>query len=173
MDFDTNRVNVIEGIVTPEDCRSMIDYYDSLVMEGKFKKLFDNRLVIPNTTLKKPINLVEQISEAINTRYGTKFYIRDVLLSIYKTSAYIAPHYDYEDPNLKDSLGVVLYLNEDFEGGELYFSNHNYTYKPTLGSVITFPCNDPLYEHGVRPVTSGVRYTMPIELTSKEEFSIL
>ena len=52
----------------------------------------------------------------------------------------------------------MLYLNEDFEGGELYFPYHdNFTIKPKKGMLVIFSggIENP---HGVTQITDGTRY---------------
>ena len=55
----------------------------------------------------------------------------------------------------------VIYVNDDFIGGELHFPNIDITYKPKKGSLIVFP-SDNEYLHGVLPVGPGpTRYALP------------
>lgn len=61
------------------------------------------------------------------------------------------PHYD---------LGCLFYLNDDYEGGELYFPNQGIQFKPKAGAAYFFP-GDMNYIHGVTEITSGIRYTCP------------
>lgn len=57
-------------------------------------------------------------------------------------------------------LSVLLYLNDDYEGGEIEFRHSNLKFKPKAGSVLFFPSNF-LYVHEVYPVTKGPRYALP------------
>jgi predicted 2-oxoglutarate/Fe(II)-dependent dioxygenase YbiX len=57
-------------------------------------------------------------------------------------------------------LSSVMYLNDDYAGGEIEFVNSNVKLKPNAGSIIFFPSNF-LYVHEVHPITSGFRYSMP------------
>jgi len=57
-------------------------------------------------------------------------------------------------------LSTIFYLNDDYEGGELFFPNQSIQFKPKKGGVYFFP-GDMNYIHGVRPVISGCRYTSP------------
>lgn len=57
-------------------------------------------------------------------------------------------------------LSVLLYLNDDYEGGEIEFRHSNLKFKPQAGSVLFFPSNF-LYVHEVYPVTKGPRYALP------------
>jgi predicted 2-oxoglutarate/Fe(II)-dependent dioxygenase YbiX len=56
--------------------------------------------------------------------------------------------------------GSIIYLNEDYEGGELFFPKYNIHMKPQPGTLIFFPSTN-MYAHGVTEVTDGVRYTSP------------
>jgi predicted 2-oxoglutarate/Fe(II)-dependent dioxygenase YbiX len=57
-------------------------------------------------------------------------------------------------------LSAVMYLNDDYDGGELGFPNHNITIKPSAGSVIVFPSVEP-YVHDPKNVTRGEKYISP------------
>lgn len=61
------------------------------------------------------------------------------------------PHRDF---------AAVLYLNEEFEGGEVYFPLQGVRLKPSTGLLIGFPGTDKA-PHGVTKVRSGERFTMP------------
>lgn len=67
-------------------------------------------------------------------------------------------------PGLKYALTCTMYLNDDYEGGELTFKIANDSggfdtidYKPGAGDVIVFPSREP-YFHGVRQIHTGNRY---------------
>jgi hypothetical protein len=68
------------------------------------------------------------------------------------------PYYD---------LSGLFYLNDDYEGGELYFPQHGIKFKPKAGSAYFFP-GDMNYIHGVTEITSGVRYVCPFFWTILE-----
>lgn len=64
-------------------------------------------------------------------------------------------------------IGTVFYLNDDYDGGELYFPLQGIEFKPKPGAAYFFP-GDKNYIHGVRPITSGTRYTLPYFWTIRE-----
>lgn len=80
------------------------------------------------------------------------------------------PHYD---------IAGLFYLNDDYEGGELYFPEQGIQFKPKAGAAYFFP-GDKNYIHGVTEITSGTRYTCPFFFTIlkhkqpiiKKEFTI-
>jgi hypothetical protein len=76
------------------------------------------------------------------------------------------PHADKQlnngEPNafVDYDLNSLFYYNEDFEGGELYYPQHDLTIKPKPGLAVAHP-GDVNYLHGVTLVTKGYRYTTP------------
>lgn len=60
-----------------------------------------------------------------------------------------------------------LYLNDDFEGGELFFPERNLSIKPKAGQLVLFPGGNE-YIHGVKPVTSGERCVLFSPLTTPQ-----
>jgi len=57
------------------------------------------------------------------------------------------------------SLSAILYLNDDFSGGEIEFVNFNIKIKPKPGMLILFPSNY-AYTHIAHPVTVGKKYAI-------------
>ncbi len=57
--------------------------------------------------------------------------------------------------------GVVIYINDDYNGGELYYSKLGFDVKPKRGMLVIHSAAA-TYEHGVREVTSGVRYGLTL-----------
>lgn len=74
--------------------------------------------------------------------------------------AELKAHYD----NYSDKLieyAAILYINDDYTEGELFFSNLDLQIRPEPGTLMIFPGTEE-YEHGVRPVGAGpVRYNLP------------
>lgn len=53
--------------------------------------------------------------------------------------------------------GLILYLNDDFTGGELYYPDLGLEISPKQGLLVAHSAAKK-YSHGVREVTSGIRY---------------
>jgi hypothetical protein len=60
----------------------------------------------------------------------------------------------------------LVYLNDDFDGGELEFEHFNIKIKPPKNSLIIFPSNWP-YSHRSNPIINGKKYALRCFLTSK------
>lgn len=67
-------------------------------------------------------------------------------------------HYDGGTES-KRSISVLIYLNDDYEGGEIEFPNFNLKFKPKAGTLVLFPSNY-AYGHIAHPVTSGTKYVI-------------
>jgi len=57
------------------------------------------------------------------------------------------------------SISSILYLNNDFDGGEIEFVNFGIKIKPEPGMLILFPSNY-AYSHIAHPVYDGTKYAI-------------
>jgi predicted 2-oxoglutarate/Fe(II)-dependent dioxygenase YbiX len=64
-------------------------------------------------------------------------------------------------------VSAIFYLNDAFEGGELFFEGLGLTIRPKRGLMVAFP-SDAEHVHEVKPVRTGVRYTLAIWFTKQE-----
>jgi hypothetical protein len=102
----------------------------------------------------------------------------------YDTGSAMGAHYDQLDGDKTLRYSLVMYLNDDCEGGEISFKLSDYEdhtqvaspsldydvafsnneidfgIKPSAGSVIIFPSSAPYY-HTAHTVKSGVKYMVP------------
>jgi predicted 2-oxoglutarate/Fe(II)-dependent dioxygenase YbiX len=76
----------------------------------------------------------------------------------YSVGQFYKKHADYL-PSVNRVLSCVIGLNDEYEGGELYFWDGVIKYSLGKGDVLFFPANY-LYPHSVEEVTAGVRYTI-------------
>jgi predicted 2-oxoglutarate/Fe(II)-dependent dioxygenase YbiX len=104
---------------------------------------------------KEAIELVFDREVVANTSHAQKWDV----------GGFAAPHSDNSDfdgtPNafeINKYVGI-LYLNDNYGGGELYFPEHDIEFKPAAYSYICFPGGVENI-HGVKEITEGTRYTM-------------
>lgn len=76
----------------------------------------------------------------------------------YPEGGFYAPHAD-SGPENGRTLSISLFLNDDFEGGELVFPKQGVTIKPKAGQIVLFPSNF-IYIHESTKITSGVKYSV-------------
>lgn len=86
--------------------------------------------------------------------------LTNISVRMYDSGQGMGPHIDGYDPNGTGTnlrFSMVTYLNDDYEGGEIYFKNQNVTIKPKASSLVMFPSQEP-YLHESKPVISGNKY---------------
>jgi predicted 2-oxoglutarate/Fe(II)-dependent dioxygenase YbiX len=123
-------------------------------------------------------NIVKHI---INPFYGIEVWDSEVPQFLkYGIGGHYAPHIDgrsiWVAPNgdkiwrksTDRSLSAVLYINDDFEGGEFAFPDLHIQVKPKPGLLVCFP-SDQNYLHSVIPVTQGTRYSIVTWMRIKGE----
>jgi hypothetical protein len=57
----------------------------------------------------------------------------------------LGPHVDSVDYETDPDLTIIVDINDNFEGGEIYFNKHDFLLKPYAGSVLIYPSKDPYY----------------------------
>lgn len=136
------------------------DDLDNLVAEGLLEitsSWADKNYTLPHGPLAAA--LLERSNKVFQTAgdfEGTGFV---TIQRMYEGSELKAHHDQYSDKFIE--YAAVLYLNDDYRGGELFFSNFEGTVRPEPGSLMVFP-GTALYEHGVHFVEEGpVRYVLP------------
>lgn len=128
----------------------VLDVYDSCLSNY----VIENNL---NMTLENlDLALVEPKIEGKYMSYDT---IANILFRKYKPGTTMAYHEDSVHRAYGGGFTVILYLNDNYVGGELFFKDHNIKFKPSKGSVLVFPGNEMheilLLEEGERYMISG------------------
>ena len=92
------------------------------------------------------------------SQYGISMdYIEAVNFVKYGAGQHFQVHADHGF-SYACSVSTVGYLNDDFEGGELWFPYINQKYAPRKGDIVICPSNF-IYSHASLPVISGVKYS--------------
>jgi predicted 2-oxoglutarate/Fe(II)-dependent dioxygenase YbiX len=76
----------------------------------------------------------------------------------YQTGQEYEAHYDGSTLT-KRVISPILYLNDDYIGGELEFVNQKITIKPKAGTFYIFPANF-AFAHIAHPVKEGTKYAI-------------
>ena len=73
----------------------------------------------------------------------------------------MASHVDNAGENAERVASAVVYLSDDFEGGETLIEDYG-PVKPVPGRLVVYPSGRP---HGVNPITRGERHTLALWCT--------
>jgi hypothetical protein len=143
---------------------------DNLVAEGKFE--------ITQNWKDKNFNILKQpIAKLLYKGLNSMVIDSDpgLHLSGFATIQRMQPgvkltaHADqHTDPSVK--YATILYLNDDYADGELFFPNLDIQLKPKAGTLVFFP-GDEEYEHGVKHVGEGpIRYVLVGFIKEKDHY---
>jgi Rps23 Pro-64 3,4-dihydroxylase Tpa1-like proline 4-hydroxylase len=164
--MNKEEIKSFKNYVEPQDAQSLINLMDELRLKGQLNnERGDGTFRLYNSDNPVLINFVKKYS---NKFIGDKnLYLTENLVALYEEGAFMAVHRDVE--NDSEVVSTVMYLNDDYTGGELSFPeiDGGYTYTPEKYELIYFPTP---YLHGVNPVTSGKRYIITISYTDKVEY---
>jgi predicted 2-oxoglutarate/Fe(II)-dependent dioxygenase YbiX len=75
----------------------------------------------------------------------------------YENGTHYKQHHDCGGLHKDRVVSILIYLNDDYVGGELEFPLFNVKYKPKAGDIILFPSNY-TFSHIAHPVTEGTKY---------------
>lgn len=78
----------------------------------------------------------------------------------YLPGKYFKIHGDH-GPYYACTISAVVYLNDDYDGGEIEFIRQGLVVKPEVGDIVMFPSNF-VYEHASLEVRSGTKYSVVI-----------
>jgi hypothetical protein len=111
------------------------------------------------------LNLRDRFKETVEMFFDKELKPNTSHAQKWDVGGFASPHSDNSDhdgnPNafeINKYVGI-LYLNDNYEGGELYFPDHDISFKPKMGQYIMFPGGHENI-HGVSEITKGTRYTM-------------
>src|SRR5262249_42572397 len=137
-----------------------IQFIDELQVQERMWSTEDH-LRSYNSDQDQAIYLAKKYSKKLFDLYGDDLYVHCFALIKYGVGGWLAVHTDKMDEDCSDCvLSAVMYLNADYEGGEIVFPKINKLYHPPSGTCISYPSLWPAYDHGVNQVTSGTRYAM-------------
>jgi hypothetical protein len=72
-----------------------------------------------------------------------------------------------DDVETFTTYAAIIYLNDDFVGGQTFFPSLGVAFPPKRGTVVAFQGR--VLPHGVMRVAEGVRYTLPCWFTAAPE----
>lgn len=172
---DRNRIVEIPNFVSQEVAKSMVEYFKKEDRWGE--TAFDGSHGAPTQMgYVKPsdFGLDDNIFDLVNDKLGkavSVVYNKNVTPSSihaqkWEVGSFAKVHSDNSDFEGNPSKGFddlkyvgILYLNSDYEGGELYFPEHDISIHPNAGSMYIFSGGIENI-HGVTEITKGTRYSI-------------
>jgi hypothetical protein len=170
-----NRIVEIPNFVDAETATSMISYFESKAHEwgdiafygssGMGLMSGDPDLPGFGLTISFFDDLREKFREAVELVFERPVKPNTSHAQKWDIGGFANPHSDNSDSDGKPNAFEInkyvgiLYLNDTYGGGELYFPDHNIEFRPKAYSYYVFPGGVENI-HGVKEITDGTRYTM-------------
>lgn len=145
-------------------------------LKGKAEYIIDT---IKNAFMQASIKYAEIVQEKDDINLFSGFAINK-----YMEGTMMGGHYDQQEGDQRLKYSLVMYLNDDYEGGEISFTIKGYDalsmedrpsedfnaernkekidfgIKPKAGSIIIFPSSAP-YHHTAHLIKKGSKYMVP------------
>ena len=146
------------------------DDVDNLVAEGKFEitqNWVDKNLNIQGHEERQVF--YDRLSKIIVDLDPSLLLSGLATIQRMQTGVELKPHTDqHTDPSIR--YATILYINDDYVDGELFFPNLDISLKPKPGDLLFFP-GDEKHEHGVRHVGEGpIRYVVVGFVREKDHY---
>lgn len=178
-------VQVVSGFLPLPDCRRLVRYAqkqsanwlmvrdDEKSTPSKFVEKRDTGRVTQQVDMSKHQGFLNDavrraLVEVASRRFGPVDFFETPYLLRYKVGGKYGTHADSEIFDSQKGLfyrvadrdiSALIYLNDDYEGGELTFNRLNYSYHPTAGDLVLFPSNN-IFLHQALTVTRGTKYAL-------------
>jgi hypothetical protein len=183
-----NLIYKYDNIITDLECDIIFDYY-----KNNHNNNINNTNILPwfegntlywnflkNTSISKEIEISrEMITECVLKSYKEIIYPNTTTLVMWKEGKQMNIHKDNGYENEEHILGMreftsVMYLNDNFEGGETIILKENsneieYKCKPQKGSVLIFKSDESCL-HGVNKIEKGERLVLSMWFTKNPKY---
>jgi 2OG-Fe(II) oxygenase superfamily/Peptidase C39 family len=175
--YQLENVKVIDAFFTKEECEYMISYteennlFQQSPLANEKGAIFysDFRTSFTSIIKEDKDPFFDKIyQKVVNFLDVPRSHIEYLECVRYSKGQEFRPHWDTNDNNEDRTHTIVVYLNDDFDGGETYFPTLNYKITPKKGRVLYFRDRDdkqniiPYSLHAGLPVNKGIKYACNI-----------
>lgn len=178
-DRSPRQVLVVPGFLKPDTCARIIAYAREAPAEPMGQETTGGQTVSEQRIgrradiagIEEGVNAV--VGEAFRRRGGPliggpiAWFERPEILAYGPGGRYIT-HADADAWNreagrwervVDRDVSLLIYLDQDYSGGQLYFPRFDYRLRPRTGMLVLFP-SDARYAHCAEPVTRGERHVI-------------
>ena len=168
---------IYHDVMDADQCDLLIHEHDTNSnkhIENPLDQSFDNRVLLLQNMARSSQELAARIAMQIATVLGhhfrTPLYPETVSIVRWSPGERMTLHRDGQNPHtINRTHSVVIYLNDQLEGGEIYFPEVGVTISPRRASMVAY---EKTVLHGVRSVMEP-RYTLTLWYSDQPELSII
>ncbi len=157
-------VYVVDNFLSREEHQELSDFVNNPDKVSWIKEPWTTERTKEGSIPEDTIKLLKKIFETArldcmsyyDVELGEEF-LSQYLLTKWSKGSNMQPHVD-TDAQKHQHIVCMYYINDDYEGGEIFFPDYDLKIKPKSNSLVMFPGNEN-YLHGVLEVLDGFRYT--------------
>lgn len=159
-------IKVVKNFLSDRECQMIIGITKRMGDLEEFPVQWDSDFK-PTVTRKSYSNLslpyqyVEKVQQLLEKEYSVKVRNKTAFIAKWDVGDVLHLHVDDLGPTNTNHMATLIYLNDNYEGGEIDFPTHKLSHKPKTGDLIMFPGNMH-YAHEVKTIISGSRWTLPM-----------
>jgi len=163
----THRITVVDNFISEIDAETLIQEVKNPSEVNPYPEYYNKRYggtAFPYNS--KVQNILKKYSDLSNEKqkelngFHDPIYTFKAFGSKWLPGTSGAVHTDAQDPEPWIEWSTVVYLNDEYTGGKIYFPKQKFEYQPKKYSAVFFPSAGTEYVHGISTVETGERYTL-------------
>lgn len=141
---------IIDNFLSQVECHDLINFYrENEKFAKKFRDVYPLQLFPKDSKINYLKLKLNKISKDFNAEIDW--------FEIVKWPIGSKQNLHFDLAKNETVLSSIVYLNDDFEGGQTYFEEGT-TFKPKTGRGLFF--DGQYYRHGVKPIEENIRYVV-------------
>lgn len=158
-----NKITIIDNYISAIDANKFVDFFNINKSGSEYSTNYGAQDFIDDKEL---FDLLKKYESKVRL---THISLNNLEYSIYPYAALgfkwqsgwsQHPHIDAIGPGESIEYSCVIYLNDEYDGGEIEFPNQKFIYKPVKFSAIFFPGKGEEYLHQVNKIIGNDRYSL-------------
>lgn len=165
-----NEIFVVEDFMSKEELEMIVKYLRIFFRDDANTLSEEDYLFLKSSVSKKMSELYARVIDTFNEHHDVPEELEFTTLSNFVRIDDIGlpAHHDNNRPGAEQKVhyGCVLYFTDDFDGGELNYTELGISHKPVAGQMILHPGAEK-YIHSVSDVSNGIRLTSTMFILEK------
>ena len=154
--LNNTEIFVVENFLTSQD----LQYFDEKIKNAKWdieQRWYPWSYNVENVDEEVTKSILNKVQSLFEEKYS---WNGSHIIQRIRAGHGMDEHLDKSDlEEQENSVGVAMYINDNFDGGEIYYPNLEISYKPLRGALICHP-GTAKYMHGVKTVSGNDRYIL-------------
>jgi Rps23 Pro-64 3,4-dihydroxylase Tpa1-like proline 4-hydroxylase len=160
----SDKIFVIENFIDQSDCKTLIENFNKNTFDIPDPNIKSGYSISGEEAIKYYYSETEEIENKVfkmicsvlSTFYNKEIEIKSMFHSLMLPGSKNPLHWDNYVEDGEEDISTLLYLNNNFSGGDLSFPNQNIKISPAPGMLVFFQGSEDL-THEVETVESGHR----------------